>query len=140
MITLTDMVEREVIYCATTLVFRFAEQEIDEWAHLFHGFDKDAALDQLHVVHEPMPDEPTLDDIHEAMEACGWDASDFAYQKVYEHWIVSDWLAIRLEKHGEVIERDFYGLTIWGRGATGQRISLDPVIQNVYDEWKTLAV
>jgi hypothetical protein len=54
--------------------------------------------------------------------------------EIYEHWIVSERLADRLEQHGEVIERDFYGLTVWGRATTGQAILLDGVICAIYDE------
>lgn len=55
-------------------------------------------------------------------------------QEVFEHWIVSDWLAYQLEQRGEVIERDFYNLTLWGRTTTGQAISMDSVIACIYDE------
>lgn len=54
--------------------------------------------------------------------------------EVYEHWIVSGWLADKLEAHGEVVNRDFLGLTIWGRCTTGQSISMDGVIEAIYDE------
>jgi hypothetical protein len=54
--------------------------------------------------------------------------------EIYEHWIVSDRLTARLEERGEVIERDFYGLTIWGRACSGQAILLDDVICSIYDE------
>jgi hypothetical protein len=53
---------------------------------------------------------------------------------VFEHWIVSDWLAYQLEKRGEVIEKDFYGLTIWGRTTSGQAISMDSVIAEIYQD------
>lgn len=45
--------------------------------------------------------------------------------EAYEHWIVSDWLAGKLEAQGEMVLRDFLGLTIWGRTCTGQAISMD---------------
>ena len=48
--------------------------------------------------------------------------------------VAPSWLAARLEERGEVIERDFYGLTIWGRAGTGQAILLDNVICSIYDE------
>ena len=57
-------------------------------------------------------------------------------REVFEHWIVSDWLAYQLEKRGEVIERDFYNLTIWGRTTSGQAISMDSVIAEIYEELK----
>ena len=48
-----------------------------------------------------------------------------------EHWIVSDWLADRLEEKGEMILKDFLGLTIWGRTTSGQAISIDNVIEEI---------
>lgn len=51
--------------------------------------------------------------------------------EVYEHWIVSDWLAARLIEEGESVARDVMGLTIWGRTCTGQSMVLDSVIQKI---------
>lgn len=48
--------------------------------------------------------------------------------EAYEHWIVSDWMAAKLEARGEMVARDLLGLTIWGRPTTGQAISMDSVI------------
>jgi hypothetical protein len=54
--------------------------------------------------------------------------------EVYEHWLISGWLASRLEEKGEVVGRDICGLTIWGRCTTGQAISMDWVIQQIYKD------
>lgn len=54
--------------------------------------------------------------------------------EVYEHWLISDWLADKLEAHGEKVDRDFAGLTIWARTTTGQAIALDSVIVAICDE------
>lgn len=51
-----------------------------------------------------------------------------------EHWIVSDRLASKLEAKGEMILKDFLGLTIWGRTTSGQAIAADEVIQEIYQE------
>ena len=51
--------------------------------------------------------------------------------EVFEHWIVSDWLADKLEAQEEAVERDFFGLTIWGRCTTGQSIYMDGVIGRI---------
>jgi len=51
--------------------------------------------------------------------------------EVFEHWIVSDWLADRLAEKGEKVDKDFAGLTIWARTTTGQAISMDSVIQAI---------
>ena len=56
--------------------------------------------------------------------------------EVYEHWIVSGWLARKLKEQGE-ITGDLCGLTIWGRCCTGQAICLDRNIQNLaIDLWR----
>ena len=44
------------------------------------------------------------------------------------------WLVAKLEERGEVIQRDFYGLTIWGCACTGQAILIDSFIYAIYDE------
>lgn len=57
------------------------------------------------------------------------------YQReAYEHWIVTDWVADKLEAKGEMVSKDIFGLTVWGRCTTGQAISLDRVICDIYDE------
>jgi len=62
-----------------------------------------------------------------------WDESEEAeeYNEVYEHWAVSKWLAEKLAEKGEVIELDFYGVCLWGRGTTGQAIAIDYVIEEI---------
>ena len=47
------------------------------------------------------------------------------YDEVYEHWIVnSSWAADDLRAYGQIVF-EFGGLTIFGRCATGQSLSLD---------------
>lgn len=55
-------------------------------------------------------------------------------EEIYEHWVVTHWLADKLAAHGEVTNRSICGLTIWGRGTTGQAITMDHVIQQIYTE------
>lgn len=64
----------------------------------------------------------------DAKEACDWDRVEPHQREVYEHWIVSDWLAAKLEEQGEQVDTDFAGLTVWARTCTGQAILLDSVI------------
>lgn len=52
-------------------------------------------------------------------------------REIFEHWIISDWLADKLEAFGERVERDFAGLTVWGRTTSGQAIAADYVIQQI---------
>ena len=50
--------------------------------------------------------------------------------EVFEWWVVSSWLRVKLESRGEVILDNDYG-TWWGRGTSGQSIELDSVIQDI---------
>jgi len=54
--------------------------------------------------------------------------------EIFEHWIVSDWLADKLEAKGENVDREFAGLTVWARTTTGQAISIDAVIESIVDD------
>lgn len=57
------------------------------------------------------------------------------YQReVFEHWIVSDWLADKLAEKGEKVDKDFAGMTIWARTTTGQGIASDSVIEAICAE------
>ncbi len=66
--------------------------------------------------------------------ACDDNAIEPHLNVAHEHWIVSYWLAERLEERGEMIEYDFLGLIIWGRCATGQAIYLDQVMVDIVDK------
>lgn len=66
-------------------------------------------------------------------ECCDTNRIDPHQHEAYEHWVVSDWLAARLREHGEIVG-ELGGLTIWGRCTTGQAISMDGVICEIYNE------
>ena len=51
--------------------------------------------------------------------------------EVLEYWLVSPRLAENLKAHGELVEKDFYNLPIWGRRTSGQSIALDTVIEDI---------
>jgi hypothetical protein len=60
----------------------------------------------------------------------GIDAEEYR-SDIFEHWIVSDYLARRLEDKGHRVLRDFFGMTVWCRPTTGQAILLDSVIAEI---------
>ena len=66
-----------------------------------------------------------------AQEYCELNNLDPHIIEALEHWIVSDWLAEKLEKQGEMIG-EVFGLNIWGRACSGQWIGLDYSIQKAY--------
>ena len=62
------------------------------------------------------------------------DEGEEEYIEAYEYWAVSSWFAHKLEEQGEIIEKDFYGLYVWGRTTTGQAISMDYVIRKIIED------
>jgi hypothetical protein len=69
------------------------------------------------------------------MYSPGTDPFDDFRGEVYEHWIVSNWLAARLRDRGETVE-DWHDLTIWARCTTGQMITMDGVIRDIAEEFR----
>lgn len=53
--------------------------------------------------------------------------------EVFEHWVVSGYLAERLRQKGETVV-SLWGLTIWARCSTGSAIYTDCVIQKVHED------
>ncbi len=59
---------------------------------------------------------------------------DYDYKEALQFWLVSDWLADKLIEKGEMVNKDFLGLTVWGRCTSGQLISADHVIEQITKE------
>lgn len=93
----------------------------DEWA------DEDDERRELRQALQTLVEE----DEEAARELCDYEREEAHMVEAYEHWIVSDWLAARLEEQGEMVCRDLLGMTIWGRPTTGQAISMDGVILRI---------
>jgi hypothetical protein len=144
-LTADNLVAREVHYCVSSLVSQLA-QAANSGSGIDMG-DLGATMDQAFELACP------IDDYEEAAIQAGWrmDADGVLrhpdgvegttwesvcdhygiepYQReVFEHWIVSDWLADKLAEKGEKIDKDFAGMTIWARTTTGQGIASDSVI------------
>lgn len=145
-----EMVNDHVIYCVSGLVSKLVEtdnweefedilrQEVKQyrgsygcevcgecwdgdWKDTYEGAERPALCPECYH-----PSEAT-EDVEEG-------ADEDEYIEAYEHWIVSNWLADRLEARGEMVSKDVYGLTVWGRAATGQAIFLDGVMADIYDD------
>ena len=106
-------------------------QDLDEW--LDEDEDRNEKFREL--VFEQLESTSNMEELCRELQI---DTDDFR-DEVYEHWIVSGWLARKLKGRGEVTG-DLCGLTIWGRCTTGQSICLDRVIQNIaielwQEEW-----
>lgn len=76
------------------------------------------------------------------IQAIQWEIDDLQNEmddptEALEFWIVTNWLADKLEKQGELITNDFMGFNIWGRTTSGQAISMDYVMEKIA---KTVAI
>lgn len=158
-----DFVQREVIYCVSMLIHElgkspghaddlmeaFCKPDYEEAAIQWPGTEwrphfvvqKGLGLDKRYFYWR---DKKSDDGFEGPFTTCedAWqnicetydiDTSEYT-REVYEHWLVTDWMADKLEQHGEMVIRDFMGLTIWGRTCTGQAIYMDGVICRIYDE------
>jgi len=146
------LVEGEVIYCISQLVYELAQkaEHFRDWEDdLYGAFEgnpnyEEAAFqagwnrqnDGVFINGDQKND--TAEDWQELCEDEGIDANDYR-PDVYEHWLVSNWLAGKLENHGEKVIRDFFGFNaVWCRTTTGQMISMDSVIWKIAEEMEIL--
>ncbi len=157
-ITIQELVQREVIYCISSLVDTLTQKNIldEELAiSLWQGaIDYESAEYEINqdgsylgqqdglwgLYDNDEPEELIVDYEYETREALidwyfddmSWDIDDHR-SEVFEHWIVSSWLALRLIEHGETVVEDVLGIDyIWCRTTTGQAIHCDYVIQKIY--------
>ena len=158
---LTEFVDREVIYCVSSLIYDLGMGEannphqnidiLEKFPNLYQGAPSWGTwtCPECFNTWEGEPDEEDckrveyLEDQDCKAELDSEDYKQFEpidYTEIYEHWIVTGWLADKLEEQGEAIERDFYGLVVWSRTTTGQSISLDGVSvdihRKIYEEVK----
>ena len=147
---LRDFVDREVYCCVSMLIYELGQNEkyMDEILEFSSQYETlytaEFTCDKCDNSWETEGLE-TDDETENAEDCpeCGekdvkpWNHEEYQSDdptEALEHWIVSKWLAYRLEEKGEMITHDFYGLAIWGRRCSGQAILLDGVIKQIYDE------
>lgn len=160
-ITAQDLISREVHYCVSALVHIMATADDSNG---FCGFGRNSVLpalfNQAFELSAPVADyEEAAQEAGwngKTVEGTFWNSFDGEtvedvsietyqdlceeldiepyYRDVYEHWIVSDWLADKLIEKGEKVDKDFAGMTIWARTTTGQAIYCDHVIEQITAE------
>jgi hypothetical protein len=134
-------VDREVIYCVSSLVYELGQKEgialYDEFPDLYQGAPTYGEWECPECFHtwSGEPEEgkcPECNEVLDSDETAQFEPTE--HDEIFEHWIVSEFLANKLEAKGESIERDFFGLTVWGRSCTGQSIMLDSVVREIWKE------
>ena len=148
-------VEREVIYCVSSLVNELVAahesfpEYVEDLMDAYRGLpDWEEAVsengwkpftDDYGVACWENEDGETwagsAEDVCDIFDIDVWDYAP----DVLEHWIVTDYLADKLEDHNERVLRDFFGLTVWCRCCSGQAILLDGVISEICSEMHILS-
>ena len=153
-----NFVNREVLYNVSTLFYELGRcisnlEDEDEYYGLISVPDYASAIEynnNCHVMYSNFfggyvwinKTEHTISDSFstefEAQEdCCCMNDIEPDNIEVLEHWLVTDWFADKLKKHGEIVG-EFMGLTVWGRCCTGQAILLDGVISRICEELEIL--
>lgn len=159
-ITAQDLVRREVYYCVSSLVHTLAkaahgaihngrgtnpylDESVSGVMHLadqafelaspvldYEEAAREAGWDLMHFGDETVirRDDVECDTWRDACESDGIEPYD---REVFEHWIVSDWLADKLIEKGEKVDKDFAGMIVWARTTTGQAVYMDHVIEQI---------
>lgn len=151
-----DMVRREVGHCVSSLVADLAHGYANdalsgglsdlcsqafelctsvpdyEEAAIQEGWTRDESADEFRL-NDKGDGAEAVSSADDWQELCDEQNIEPYESEVYEHWIVSTWLANRLAECGERVDKDFAGLCVWGRTCTGQAILLDRVICEIYD-------
>lgn len=159
---LQSFVSREVIQCASMLITEMSTQEkymhdlMDVMSqpdyvspaeyHIYSDMNSDELaecleeyeveyfqVDSTLVMSKKLVEHIQKNQLH--VEFCERENLSYDNTEALEHWFVTDWLADKLEDQGEMVIKDFHGLTIWGRTCSGQAILLDGVIASI---WKSI--
>lgn len=129
---LEQFVSREVLACQSSLVEEALKKQlfsIDDLENMYRPFD--GRLIAPNVCVRCQCEFSCLDSETGTCESCFEEHQE--PQEILEWWLVSPWFSKKLLMEGEPILDNDYGIW-WGRCATGQAISLDYVIQKIYDE------
>lgn len=129
---LDKFIDREISGCQTSLVEELLRMQlfsVDEIANVYRPFD--GRLLKPAVCVRCQCKFICLDSETGECESCFEDHKE--PQEIYEWWLVSPWFSKRLLMEGEPVMDNGYGVW-WGRCTTGQAISMDYVIQKLYDD------
>lgn len=147
--TTEQIIQAEVHYCVSSLVSTLASHSYTEHGTLLELMEQACELCAPIADYEEAArqagwngrttegtfwnsfDNETLDDCETYQDVCEELDIEPYEREVFEHWIVSDWLADKLEAKGEKVDRDFGGMIVWARTTTGQAISMDSVIEAI---------
>jgi hypothetical protein len=133
--------ENHVYVCQTTLVDDLLNKNIFSYDDIINLYDErqieelEKAKEKLYDLLDKEDDDNKAAEIEEQIDELSLtiDTLRDEPQEIYEWWVVSNWLAEKLEEKGEPILKNEYGIW-WGRTCTGQAIYIDDVILEIAKE------
>ena len=129
---LRKFTEQEVYVRQTSLIDEALKNEFFSWDDVINLYRRfDGKLVDPTLCYRCNIEALCLDSETGECEECFLDNREA--QEIYEWWVVSDWLEIKLKLKGEPILSNEYG-SWWGRCTTGQSVYIDRVIEEIYDE------
>lgn len=160
MITIEQMIQREVLCCMSSLISTLAQSykhdakagnalsEIQEQASELAAAVLDYEEAAIQEGWEKVNDLgwyinrkngrgrqcKSWEDLCTTEQYAGDNEIEPYFWEVYEHWAVTRAFAHKLRDAGEKVDMDFAGLDIWARTTTGQAIRADDVVQKIYRE------
>ena len=125
-------VAREVYACQSGLIEEAFKKDlfsVDEVENLYRPFDGKLLAPNICI--RCNDSFGCLDSETGECESCFEDNKH--PQEIFEWWLVSPWLGRKMLIEGQPVIDNGYGVW-WGRTATGQAISADYIIQEIYDD------
>ncbi|EGT4199019.1 hypothetical protein ACF12F_003056 [Clostridioides difficile] len=149
---ISNFVNREVYTCVTSMVEYILKQEGDDKPFDYNDLENvyidnsdkikelEEKIEELESKLNTLENEREIENIENQIndlknEVIELENEQDEPNEVYEFWIVSGWLCNKLKELGEVV---ISSENIWGRGCTGQSISLDYVIWKICEDMKIL--
>jgi hypothetical protein len=123
---------REIYACQSSLIEDVIKNQlftVDDIYNLYREFDGQLLSPNTCV--KCQIDFSVLDSETGECEAC-FEANQMPHE-IFEWWLVSPWLGKKLLLEGDPVIDNGYGVW-WGRTTTGQAISLDYIIEKIYDD------
>ncbi|HZE87111.1 MAG TPA: hypothetical protein VE090_02780 [Methylomirabilota bacterium] len=128
-------VDREIFACQSGLIEEAFKKDlfsVDEIENMYRPFDGKLLAPAVCI--QCKDAFGCLDSETGECESCFEDNQQ--PQEIFEWWLVSPWFGKKLLIEGQPVIDNGYGIW-WGRCTTGQAISMDYVIQQIYDDLMT---
>lgn len=157
-------VQREIVHCASVMIYELSKNEKymdelcpvlvqDDWKTPAKEHIYNADMEEIQEIIEFLNLEADkkagnieanrkiiLDKLKEEnnyQDLCYFLLLEPCQNEALEHWIVTEWMAEKLQDHGEMV-MELFDFWIWGRCTSVQAILLDGVITDICEDMEIL--